>query len=263
MRAWRRLAVAAALAALGAAAGVTLAEDVRPVAPRSGFEDMSRENQALQRDDAANPGMLWVGDGEASWRRKAGPAGRSCADCHGDAPASMRGVAARYPAFDDRAARAVDLGARVNLCRTRHQEAPALEPEGQDLLALAAYVAVQSRGMPVAPSADPRLAPARERGRELFTRRLGQLGLACAHCHEAHAGERLGGSTIPQGHPNGYPLYRLEWQDLGSLQRRLRNCLTGVRAEPFPYGSPDYVDLEVYLANRAAGLPMETPAIRP
>ena len=51
------------------------------------------------------------------------------------------------------------------------------------------------------------------------------------------AGRRLGGSPIPQAHPTGYPIYRLEWQGLGSLQRRLRDCMTGVRAEPFAWGA--------------------------
>ena len=67
----------------------------------------------------------------------------------------------------------------------------------------------------------------------------------------------------PQAHPTGYPLYRLEWQSLGSLQRRLRNCMIGMRAEPYEYGSTEYVDLEVYLTSRARGLPVETPAVRP
>ncbi len=66
-----------------------------------------------------------------------------------------------------------------------------------------------------------------------------------------------------KAHPTGYPLYRLEWQGLGSLQRRLRNCIVGMRAEAFPYGAPEYVDLELYLATRAAGMPVETPAVRP
>ena len=56
---------------------------------------------------------------------------------------------------------------------------------------------------------------------------------------------------LVQGHPNGYPLYRLEWQSLGSLQRRLRNCLIGMRAEPYAYGSDEYVDLELYPMWRA------------
>ncbi|HEY8242157.1 MAG TPA: sulfur oxidation c-type cytochrome SoxA, partial [Casimicrobiaceae bacterium] len=70
-------------------------------ARRSGFDFMSPATQAMQRDDTSNPAMLWVGDGEALWRAPAGRAGKSCADCHGDAKASMRGVAARYPAYDE------------------------------------------------------------------------------------------------------------------------------------------------------------------
>ena len=71
------------------------------------------------------------------------------------------------------------------------------------------------------------------------------------------------GVTIPQAHPTGYPIYRLEWQSVGSLQRRLRNCMTAVRAEPYDYGSPELLRLELYLAWRARGMPMETPAVRP
>jgi sulfur-oxidizing protein SoxA len=69
--------------------------------------------------------------------------------------------------------------------------------------------------------------------------------------------------VIPQGHPTGYPIYRLEWQGMGSLQRRLRGCLTGVRAEPFAADSDEFTALELFLMQRAAGLPVETPAVRP
>ncbi len=55
-------------------------------------------NPAMQDDDAANPGFLWVQQGEALWSEPAGATGKSCADCHADAATSMRGVAARYPA---------------------------------------------------------------------------------------------------------------------------------------------------------------------
>lgn len=51
----------------------------------------------------------------------------------------------------------------------------------------------------------------------------------------------------PQGHPTGYPIYRLEWQALGSLQRRLRNCYNGVRAEAAPYGVVGLLELELHL----------------
>jgi sulfur-oxidizing protein SoxA len=230
---------------------------------RSGFEFMTRETQALQADDTSNPGMLWVLQGEQFWQQPEGRANVACAGCHGDAAQSMRGVAARYPAFDEATKRPIDLAGRVNSCRAARQRADPLAPESDELLALTTYIAHQSRGMEVAPAADPRLVPFRDNGRRLFQSRIGQLDLSCASCHEDNWGKRLGGSVIPQAHPNGYPLYRLEWQAIGSLQRRLRNCMIGVRAEPFAFGAPEFIDLELYLMERARGLPVETPAVRP
>jgi sulfur-oxidizing protein SoxA len=55
----------------------------------------------------------------------------------------------------------------------------------------------------------------------------------------------------------------MEWQAVGSLQRRFRNCMTGIRAEPFPPGAPEWIDLEIYLKERAAGMAMDAPAVRP
>ncbi|HEY8611156.1 MAG TPA: sulfur oxidation c-type cytochrome SoxA [Roseomonas sp.] len=230
---------------------------------RSGFEEMSRETQAMQRDDTMNPGMLWVLEGETLWARPAGPAAQSCASCHGEAESSMRGVAARYPSWDEANGAPVDLAGRIAQCRKERQGAPALARESGELLALTAFVGHQSRGLPISVPADPRLAPARERGRALYEERRGQLDLSCAQCHDGNAGRRLAGSVIPQAHPTGYPLYRLEWQGLGSLQRRLRGCMTGVRAEPFAYGAAEYVEIELYLMSRADGMALETPAVRP
>jgi sulfur-oxidizing protein SoxA len=138
-----------------------------------------------------------------------------------------------------------------------------LPRESRDLLALTAYVAMQSRGEPIAPPDDPRLQPFRDKGRALFTQRQGQLNLACTQCHDDNWGKHLAGNVIPQAHPIGYPLYRLEWQALGSLQRRLRNCMIGMRAEPYSYGAEEYVDMELYLKWRARGMKVETPAVRP
>jgi sulfur-oxidizing protein SoxA len=230
---------------------------------KSGAEFMNPSTQAMQRDDTQNPAMLWVGGGEALWQRRAGRSDKSCAGCHGDARASMRGVAARYPAFDTRANAAVNLGQRINQCRAGHQQAEPLRAESEELLGIESYLALQSRGMPQAPPPDPRLKPALERGQRLFAQRIGQLNLSCAQCHDSNWGKRLGGSTIPQGHAGAYPIYRLEWQGMGSLQRRLRNCMSGVRAEVPPFNAQELVDLEVYLAARAKGMNMEAPGVRP
>ena len=217
---------------------------------RSGFDTMSPAIQAMQRDDGANPAMLWVKEGQVLWAQ------RGCVACHGDAAASMRGVAARYPAFDTGLQRPLTLAQKI-------QHADVAPISGDDLLSLSAFISLQSRGVPITPPVDARLTPAIQRGQALFERRIGQLNLSCAQCHDERAGGRLAGSVIPQGHATGYPLYRLEWQALGSLQRRLRNCMTGVRAEPFKPDASEWVELELYLARRAASLPLDAPAVRP
>jgi L-cysteine S-thiosulfotransferase len=249
--------------ALVLAAAAATAADIAPEGRRSGYDFAGPETRAMQDDDTANPGILWVSQGETLWAEKAGAANRSCADCHGDAQASMKGAAARYPAFDAALGRPIDLEQRINRCRTEHQRAEPLFWESADLLAVTAFVANQSRGLPIAVRVDEQLRRFSDLGSELFHRREGQLNLSCSQCHDDNWGKRLGGSMIPQGHPTGYPLYRLEWQSIGSLQRRLRNCMGGVRAEPYEYGAPEAVALELYLMERARGMPIETPAVRP
>lgn len=246
-----------------AMAAPALAGEILVPERRSGYEFMSRETRAMQDDDSGNPGMLWVLEGEALWNRRTGAAGRACADCHGDARASMKGVAARHPSFDDGRGRPINLEARINQCRTERQQEPPLAWESRALLALTAFVARQSRGLPIEIAIDQRTRPFLAAGRATFHRRQGQLNLACHQCHDVNWGRRLGGSVIPQAHPTGYPLYRLEWQGVGSLQRRLRNCLVGMRAAAPEYGAPALVDLELFLMWRARGMPFEAPAVRP
>lgn len=250
----------AALLAIGC--GAALAGEIPTSERRSDTLTMSEELRAMQADDTANPAMLSVLDGEALWSQNAGTQQKSCASCHGDATKSMRAVAARYPTIDAASGRVLDLEARINQCRIDRQGAPALQMESRDMLALSTFIGLQSRGIPIA-SPDPRLTTSIARGREIFNRRQGQLNLSCAICHDDNWGRKLGSATIPQANPTGYPLYRLEWQSVGSLQRRLRNCMVGMRAEPYAFGSDDYIALEAFLMDRAQGLNLETPAIRP
>ena len=112
-------------------------------------------------------------------------------------------------------------------------------------------------------SNDEKTKPFIEAGQRSYSARQGQLNLSCQNCHDDNRGQKLAGVPLVQGHPNGYPLYRLEWQSVGSLQRRLRNCLIGMRAEPYAYGADEYVDLELFLMWRARGMTVETPAVRP
>jgi len=248
----------ACAAAVASASWITStpAADMR----RSGFAEMGAALQLMQRDDAQNPASLWVAEGASLWNRSP-PRGKACADCH-DA-AAMGSVAARYPSYDAARARPLTLGARIDACRVEHQGASAEGAGGDAVLALSAWLARQARGQTIAPPADTRLRPWRERGERLWNERMGQIDLSCAQCHDERAGLRLGGAPIPQAHPVGYPIYRLEWQTLGSLERRMRGCLVGVRAEPFAPGADEWTALEAFLMQRAAGMRHEGTAVRP
>jgi len=255
-----RLSPVLAFAALIAACSPspTTDTDLPAADVRSGYTFLTAETQAMQDDSFANPGYLWVDRGAALFGSRAGDA-PSCASCHGE---GLTGAAATYPAIDAATGDLLNLEGRINQCRIRHQNLPALDFESDDLLALTAFVASQSAGMPIAVSADGAAAPHYRNGRDYFFTRRGQFNLSCHQCHDENWGKRLRGDTISQGHGNGFPAYRLEWQALGSLQRRIRDCDAGVRAEPKAFGDPKYIDLELYLSSRANGLEMESPAIR-
>jgi len=229
---------------------------------KSGIAFLGADLRSLQNDDFANPGMLWVERGEKLWSEPGGRTKQSCASCHQDEKTSMKGVAARYPKVDAESGRLLNLEGRINLCRGRRMGAEPFKYESEELLAITAYVARQSRGIPIAASIDGLAKAHFEAGEAAYRLRRGQMNLSCAHCHEANWGKRLLSETVSQGQPNGYPAYRMEWQTMGSLERRLRACLSGIRAEMLPYGSPEYLDLELYLAWRAQGLPIETPGVR-
>jgi L-cysteine S-thiosulfotransferase len=237
-----------------------LAQD-RPATPRPGRDFQSAATQALQADDGTNPGMLWVEQGAGLWRRPEGGAQKSCATCHGDAAVTMAGVAARYPVVAADGA-VHNIEGRINLCRTEQQQAPALAYESNDLLALTSYVTFHARGQPRRVRIDGPARAVFERGRAFWQTRQGQMNIACSQCHDDNVSRKLRGDTISQGQSHGWPGYRLEWQSVGSLHRRLRACSLGVRADILDFGSPEYLALELYLAWRGEGLPMESPGVR-
>jgi L-cysteine S-thiosulfotransferase len=238
-------------------------QSVRAEGPlRSSTSLLTDALRERQLDEAVNPGMLWVSEGEELWRKIEGSEGKSCASCHGDAKTSMKGAAAHYPAVDPATGKLFNLELRINRCRSEYQKVAAFPYESEELLALTAYLARQSLGMPLTIKTDGAAAAHYEKGKAFFYQRQGQINLSCAQCHDDNAGRHLRGDIISSGVPTGYPAYRLEWQTLGSLHRRLRACSLGIRAIQFPYGSDEYLNLELFLAKRAEGMLIETPAIR-
>jgi sulfur-oxidizing protein SoxA len=228
-----------------------VASDLRP-----SREFLPPALRAQQEDPTSHPGWLWVDEGEALWQRGA----KSCQSCHGPIE-RMAGVATRYPAVASDGA-LLNLEARIERCRTDQQNEAPFGYESEPLLSLTAAIAHRSRGLPMSVATDGAAAAFLAEGQRLYETRQGQLNLACGQCHDDNAGRRLRGDVISNGLGTGYPAYRLEWNTMGSLHRRLRACSLGVRATQFRLGGPEYLALELFLAARATGLPVEAPGLR-
>ena len=211
---------------------------------------MGESTRAMQRDDTQNPAMLWVGDGEALWDSE----GRRKRQVVRRLPRQRREQHARRrrPLSQVRA-----TGGRRRHARAAHQPLPRAPSAGRPVQA--------GKRRASRPRELRRDAVARHAGRAAAGRRTHASGRrggpqrstssasASSTCRARSAttatgASSLAGAPIPQGHANAYPIYRLEWQSVGSLQRRLRNCMSGVRAEVPPFGAQELVRLEAYLA---------------
>ena len=228
----------------------------------SGYYFQISETQLMQDDDFVNPGFLWVDRGRRLWNEVEGNAGKACASCHGEAEGSMRGVGAAYPKYRPASGKVVNLEQQINVCRREQMQAEPWEFGTDELLAMTVYVKHQSRGMPVNVRIDGPASPFFERGKAHFYQRRGQLDMNCADCHTANQGKLLRGDLLSQGHTNGYPIYALGDTSVRPLHTLLWHCSKLMRSTPFEVLSDEYVNLELFLAWRGQGLPVEVPGVR-
>lgn len=228
---------------------------------RSGLTYATKETRELQADDFENPAFLWVEKSQEEWSEVDGDAGKSCQSCHGDV-ADMKGVGAVYPKFEPKLGKLLNLEKRINLCRTQGMQANAWDWESDELLGMTTLVKMQSRGLPVNVSTDGPAKEYFEKGMKYYNTRVGQMDMACKHCHVDENGNYMRAELLSQGQANGFPTYRLKWQKLGSLHRRFRGCNGNIRAQKLKVGSPEYMALELYVTWRGNGLPIETPSVR-
>ncbi|SIT03326.1 sulfur oxidation c-type cytochrome SoxA [Paracoccus saliphilus] len=226
----------------------------------SGWLFRDTETQAMQLDDFENPGLIFVDQGIDDWNTVEGEAGKSCASCH-EGIESMEGLRAEVPKVNAEG----ELWAMedyINDCRTNRMQAEALDWNGGRMKNLTAAISMQSRGMPMNVAIDGPAQPYWEQGKEMYYTRFGQLELACANCHEDHYGDWIRADHLSQGMTNGFPVYRLKQAALVSQHNRFRGCIRDTRAETFAMGTDEFRALELYVASRGNGLPVEGVSVR-
>ncbi|MGI9380556.1 MAG: sulfur oxidation c-type cytochrome SoxA, partial [Methyloligellaceae bacterium] len=165
----------------------------------SGYKYLSEEVRAMQDSDIANPGMAWYTLGEELWNKPDGTQKKACSDCHNEAKASMRGVAARYPVYDRLTKKMVNMEQRINHCRAKFMKAEPLAAESDELVGLSIYVRGNSRGIPMKPRIEGPARAAYEKGAAYYNQRRGQMNLSCANCHDQSFGKKVRATVLSQG----------------------------------------------------------------
>ncbi|SFR09373.1 sulfur oxidation c-type cytochrome SoxA [Poseidonocella sedimentorum] len=225
----------------------------------SGWRFRTDETQSLQLDDFENPAFVFI-DQALDAFDEAGANGNACSTCHENGPEEFAGFTAAMPkVMDGKLTTTEDF---LNGHRAETQGEEPWKWSSQDMQQMVALIGLQSRGMPVDVAIDGEAAPYWELGKEMYYTRYGQLELSCANCHEDNYGMMIRADHLSQGQTNGFPTYRLKQAKLISRHNRFRGCIRDTRAETFAEGSDEFRALELYVASRANGLSVETPAVR-
>lgn len=227
---------------------------------RSGWLYRTDETRALQMDDFDNPGMVFADRGLDRWNATDGTADKSCASCHDDV-SGMRGVRAVMPKINEQG-ELWSLENYINNCRTERMGAAAWGWNSDPMKDMTSLISLQSRGLPVNVQMDGPYEPFWEKGKEIYYTRYGQLELACANCHEDNNGRMIRADHLSQGMVNGFPTYRLKNAGIVPMHQRFRGCIRDTRGETFAEGSPEFRALELYVASRGNGLPVEGISVR-
>ncbi|MEI7495894.1 MAG: sulfur oxidation c-type cytochrome SoxA, partial [Betaproteobacteria bacterium] len=222
----------------------------------------------LQSANAMNPIGLWIDEGKRKWEK-------DCNSCH-----ALEKVVKAVPDFPklDASRKLINLEDQISICRQRVEattnanansiatttaSTQSFTNDDNPTLELSTFLndAARQLAINIAPPANPSHASMWQQnlaeGEKLFKTRLGHMNLSCQQCHDGKVGASMRAQKITAGHPTGFPAYRISWQGLGSIERRIRACYSGVQAQVPAQQDIRLRQLELYLKTRAQGMPLE------
>ena len=189
--------------------------------------------------------------------------GKTYGDCFAD---KGIGIRQNYPYFDETGGEVVTLELALNRCREANGERPYSYVK-DEMASLTAYMAFTSRGKPfdIKIPNDPRALAAYQKGEQYFYARRGQLNFSCAGCHVQNPGNHIRTEVLAPalGILAAMPIYRSEWNGMGTISRRFVTCNSQVRGVPLAPQDELYRDVEYYLSYMGNGLPVAGPGARP
>lgn len=244
-------------------------------------QDAKKEIEKYQRMIAdSSPAELFELQGEELWKRRQGPANASLERCDlGLGAGVLAGAYAQLPRYFKDADRVMDLETRLLHCMTTRQgrsreEATQRvfgdEDRSSEMEYLSAYVAGQSRGVPMTPgTAHPKEAAAYDLGRKVFFYRAGPWDFSCASCH-GEEGKRIRMQDLPVlSKPEAarpvvatWPAYRVSNSQFKTMQWRINDCYRQMRMPEPTYASDLTIAITTYLAVTGKGEPYRGPGTK-
>lgn len=174
------------------------------------------------------------------------------------------GIRQNYPYFDDARGEVISLELSINECREKNGEKP-LKWEVNDIADLSAYMAWTSRGnaMNIKVQSEAALKAYQE-GKEFYYTKRGYLNNSCATCHVQGAGRHVRTETLHPalGEVTNWPNFRLKWEHLGTLHKRISRCHRDQGAKRFQAQDSRYRNVEYFMSYMSNGLPVNGPGVR-
>jgi len=188
--------------------------------------------------------------------------GKSFASCFESPVAAGSG----YPYFDNARNDVVTLTQAVNECLTNNGE-KAWNTKKGDMAKLQAYMAnaaTEAEKVLDVKIDSKAASDAYERGKEYYYTQRGYLKLNCAECHVQGTGKRVRNEKLSPllGHSTHFPVYRLKWKSLGTLERRMSGCIKDQGQVPPKDTSKEMKELLFFQAYMSNGMKYDGPDIR-
>ncbi len=175
-------------------------------------------------------------------------------------------IAGEYPKFDDKKGAVVTLTLAINDCLKANGEKPWKLKKGKmaDLEAYFASASTEAGKKVHIVIQSEAAAKAYEAGKKAYYSQRGYLKLSCATCHVQGTGKRVRNEYMSPllGHTTHFPVYRLKWQGLGTLERRIEGCNKDEGEKPHKVGSPWMSNVLYFMAYMSNEMPIDGPAIR-
>jgi sulfur-oxidizing protein SoxA len=244
-------------------------------------QDVRKDVEKYQRMIAdSSPVELFELQGEEAWKKRQGPKNVSLEQCDlGQGPGVVKGAYAQLPRYFKDADRVMDLETRLVHCmttlqgRSRDEATKRLfgnEDRPSELEFLSAYVASESRGVPLAPgNSHPKEIAAYELGKKIFFYRGASWDFSCASCH-GEADKRIRMQYLPVlSTPQAarpvmatWPAYLIRNGQFKTMQWRINDCYRQMRWPEPNFGSELTIAITSYLTNTAKGEPYRGPGTK-